>query len=166
MSGSAVSLPLPNDAGGSGYPGSVGRANSSRKVSGASDTGGPGSAQRCICAAILSALGDIALVVLFAGLGRSSHTRDMTVIGLFETAWPFLAGLAIMWLVLRAWRAPMALVKTGLPLWLGTVAIGMLLRWLTGAGIALAFVMVATLTLGAFLIGWRGIAALVQRLRR
>lgn len=114
----------------------------------------------------LALLCDAALIVLFAGLGRSEHSRDATLLGLFETAWPFLAGLAAMWLIVRAAKRPLAIVRTGIPLWLGTVAIGMGLRLLTGSGAALAFVAVATVTLAVFLLGWRGIAALTLRLRR
>lgn len=109
---------------------------------------------------------DAALVTLFAGLGRSEHAREATVLGLAETAWPFLTGLVVMWLVTLAFRRPLAIMRTGVPLWLGTVALGMLLRFATGSGIALPFVIVATVTLGVFLLGWRAIAALVSRLRR
>lgn len=116
--------------------------------------------------AALALLGDAALVLLFAGLGRSSHARDATVLGLFETAWPFLAGLAITWVSARISRRPLAVVKSGIPVWLGSVAIGMILRALTGQGTALAFVIVATVTLGVFLLGWRALVALFGRLRR
>ena len=116
-------------------------------------------------AILLALLLDVALVVLFAGLGRGSHAREATLAGLFETAWPFLAGLAVMWLAALVWRRPLAPLRSGVPLWIGTVAIGMLLRALTGAGTALPFVIVATATLLAFLVGWRAVAALVARLR-
>ncbi|GAB2549821.1 DUF3054 domain-containing protein [Leucobacter ruminantium] len=116
--------------------------------------------------AVLALLGDAALVLLFAGLGRSSHARDATVLGLLETAWPFLAGLAITWISARISRRPLAIVKSGIPVWLGSVAIGMILRALAGQGTALAFVIVATVTLGVFLLGWRALVALFGRLRR
>lgn len=109
---------------------------------------------------------DAALVVLFAGIGRGSHARVATLAGLFDTAWPFLAGLAIVWLVALAWRRPVAVWRTGLPVWIGTAGVGLLLRALVGQGTALPFVIVATLTLCAFLLGWRLIAALAARLRR
>lgn len=109
---------------------------------------------------------DVALVLLFAGLGRSSHERVSTLPGLLETAWPFLAGVAVMWFALRTWRRPFAPLRTGIPLWAGTVAVGMLLRMLTDAGTALPFVVVAFVALGALLVGWRGIVAAVDRLRR
>ncbi|WP_017793646.1 DUF3054 domain-containing protein [Leucobacter salsicius] len=109
---------------------------------------------------------DAALVTLFAGLGRSEHAREATLVGLLETAWPFLAGLAVMWLATLAYRRPLEIVRTGIPVWIGTVAIGMGLRLLTGSGAALPFVLVATITLAVFLLGWRAIAVLAARLRR
>jgi len=42
----------------------------------------------------------------------------------------------------------------------------MLLRVATGQGVALAFVIVAALTLALLLIGWRGIALLMSRRTR
>ncbi|MGC5189115.1 DUF3054 domain-containing protein, partial [Escherichia coli] len=54
---------------------------------------------------------------------------------------------------------------TGLPVWAVTLVAGMLLRTLSGQGVAVAFVIVAGITLLLFLVGWRAIAALVARLR-
>ncbi|WP_125100330.1 DUF3054 domain-containing protein [Leucobacter chromiireducens] len=124
------------------------------------------SAARTALRALPALLLDVALVLLFAGLGRGSHAREATLLGLFETAWPFLAALALSWILCGAARRPTALLGTGLPVWLGTVALGMLLRWLTGGGVALAFVIVTLLTLGALLLGWRLIAVLIMRVRR
>ncbi|MEI3849450.1 MULTISPECIES: DUF3054 domain-containing protein [unclassified Microbacterium] len=115
----------------------------------------------------LSAAGiDVVLVLVFAAIGRASHERGLTPLGVVETAWPFLAGLALGWLVLMAWRAPRAVLRTGLPLAAIAVAGGMLLRLATGAGTALPFVVVATATLLLFLVGWRLIAALIARRSR
>jgi len=121
--------------------------------------------RRSARSAILAAALDVALVLLFAGIGRGSHARDATLLGLFETAWPFLAGLAVSWLLCAGWRRPIAPLRTGVPVWIGTVAIGMLLRLATGSGTALAFIIVATVSLAVLLVGWRGIAALVQKAR-
>ncbi|MBC9944201.1 DUF3054 domain-containing protein [Leucobacter sp. cx-328] len=114
---------------------------------------------------IAAALLDATLVVIFAALGRSSHSRDATALGLLETAWPFLAGLAIMWLIVRAWRAPGDVIRTGVPIWSGTVLFGMLLRALTGAGTAFSFVLVTITVLCLFLVGWRLISTLIRRRR-
>lgn len=114
--------------------------------------------------ATLAFLADGVLLIVFILIGRASHDEN-PVLGAFVTLWPFLAGLVLGWLALRAWRAPLAIVRTGIPLWLATVIVGMLLRALTGQGTQFAFIIVATLVVGAFLLGWRGIAALVRRRR-
>lgn len=108
---------------------------------------------------------DAVLVTVFAAIGRGEHERAATIVGLFETAWPFLAGLAITWLVARVWRNPLSIVRAGIPVWIGTVALGMIFRLLTGQGTALPFIFVATGTLALFLMCWRGVPALAGWLR-
>ncbi|MFC6235738.1 DUF3054 domain-containing protein, partial [Leucobacter soli] len=49
---------------------------------------------------------DAALVLAFSVLGRRSHAEALTIAGIWETAWPFLAGLAISWLAALVWRRP------------------------------------------------------------
>lgn len=115
---------------------------------------------------VLTALAiDVALVLAFAATGRASHDSDVWS-GLWQTAWPFLAGLAAGWLVTLAWRAPTAPVRTGLGVWAVAVAGGMLLRWASGQGTALPFILVASATLLVALVGWRLIASAVRRARR
>lgn len=108
---------------------------------------------------------DIVLVIAFAAIGRASHDSDVWT-GLWQTAWPFLAGLAVGWLVTLAWRAPAAPARTGLGVWAVTVAGGMLLRAASGQGTAVPFIVVASVTLLVALVGWRVIAAVVLRVRR
>ncbi|HET8928576.1 MAG TPA: DUF3054 domain-containing protein [Microbacterium sp.] len=114
---------------------------------------------------IIAFLLDAVLVVAFAATGRASHDEDVLT-GLWTTAWPFLLALIVGWAVSLAWRAPMAPVRTGLPVWAITVAGGMLLRWASGQGVQPAFVAVASLVLLASLVGWRLVAALIARARR
>lgn len=116
-------------------------------------------------ALLVSALLDVVLVVVFAAIGRASHAEDVLG-GLATTAWPFVVALALGWLLARAWRAPDAPVRTGLPVWAVTVAGGMLLRGASGQGVQVAFVVVAAIVLLLFLVGRRALAALVRRLRR
>ena len=116
-------------------------------------------------AILLALVLDVVLVIAFAALGRASHDSDVLG-GLWRTAWPFLAGLAVGWLVTRAWRAPAAPLRTGVGVWAATVIGGMLLRAASGQGIAVAFIIVATLALLLGLVGWRLIAAVVARGRR
>ncbi|MEV7692030.1 DUF3054 domain-containing protein [Microbacterium sp. NPDC089189] len=104
---------------------------------------------------------DALLVVGFAATGRASHDSDVLA-GLWTTAWPFLAALVAGWLVSRAWRAPAAPWRTGIPVWAVTFAGGMLLRALVGQGTAFAFILVAGGTLAFVLIGWRALVALVR----
>ena len=109
---------------------------------------------------------DAVLVVVFSVVGRSSHAEGLGPAGVWGTAWPFLAGLAGGWLAARAWRHPLAVWPTGLAVWAGALVVGMLLRLASGQGVALAFVIVAALTLALLLIGWRGLARLVGRRTR
>ncbi|MET3920705.1 DUF3054 domain-containing protein [Arthrobacter sp. UYEF20] len=116
-------------------------------------------------AAVVAAVADVALILLFAAIGRDAHQRGGILTGVLGTAWPFLAGAAASWLALRVWRAPLAVWPAGVGVWLGTVAVGMLLRALTGQTVVLPFVIVALLALGVFLLGYRLLAAGVRRLR-
>ena len=87
----------------------------------------------------LAALADIVGVLVFCAVGRRSHAEGLTLTGVAETAWPFLAGTAVGWLLSRGWRRPTAIVPTGAVVWVCTVAVGMLLRRTTSAGVAFSF---------------------------
>lgn len=101
---------------------------------------------------------DAVLVLGFAALGRRSHDEGSSVSGIVEVAAPFLIALVAGWLAARAWRAPLAL-RTGAIVWIVTVAGGLALRSLVfERGIAPAFIVVALLTLGVLLVGWRALA--------
>ncbi|MFJ4038071.1 DUF3054 domain-containing protein [Microbacterium sp. NPDC090007] len=118
---------------------------------------------------VLTVAMDAVLVTVFAAIGRATHEGDVLGSfgsGLLTTVWPFLVALAVGWLVVRGWRAPLALARTGLPLWAITVTLGMVLRAASGQGTAVAFVVVAAITLAVFLLGWRAIALVVVRSRR
>ncbi|MFC7850218.1 DUF3054 domain-containing protein [Arthrobacter sp. NPDC057388] len=112
-----------------------------------------------------AAAADVILILVFAAIGRDAHSRGESVAGILSTAWPFLAGAAATWLLLRLWRRPLALWPAGVAVWLGTVAIGMALRALTGQTVVLPFVIVALLSLAVFLLGYRLIVAIILRLR-
>jgi FtsH-binding integral membrane protein len=106
---------------------------------------------------------DACCVLAFVAIGRASHHDGESVSGLAAAAWPFLAGLAVGWLVTRAWRRPAAIVPGGVGAWLGAVAIGMILRVVAGQGTTLAFISVALAFLGLFLLGWRTAATAWSR---
>jgi hypothetical protein len=106
-----------------------------------------------------AAAADALCVVVFCAIGRRSHAEGVTVAGVAETAWPFLAGAAAGWLISRGWRRPLAIAPTGLVIWACTVVVGMVLRKASSGGVAVTFVIVASLVTAALLLGWRGLAA-------
>ncbi|BBY06859.1 DUF3054 domain-containing protein [Mycobacterium noviomagense] len=106
---------------------------------------------------------DVGCVLVFCALGRRSHDEGLDLAGVATTAWPFLTGTVVGWLISRAWRRPTALAPTGVVVWLCTVAVGMLLRKVTGAGVAASFVAVAAAVTAVLLLGWRAAAAVVRR---
>jgi hypothetical protein len=113
-----------------------------------------------------AALADMFCVVAFAAAGRSQHEEAATFTGLWSTAWPYLFALALSWIAALVWRRPFAVLRCGVPVWLGTLALGMVLRVVfTDGGAPLAFVLVATGALGLLLVGWRLVVALVSKLR-
>jgi hypothetical protein len=106
----------------------------------------------------VAAVVDAALVLVFVALGRTSHEEGQMLSGTLSVAAPFLIALALGWAVARAWRQPLAL-RTGVVVWITTVVAGMVLRHTVfDRGTALAFIIVATLFTGLFLLGWRAIA--------
>jgi hypothetical protein len=109
----------------------------------------------------VAAVVDAVLVLLFVLLGRTSHEEGNFLSGTLAVAGPFLIALAAGWVIARAWKQPVSL-RTGVILWVVTVAGGMVLRrTLFDRGTALAFIIVASLFLALFLVGWRAIAGRV-----
>lgn len=109
---------------------------------------------------------DVVLVIIFAAIGRASHGEEAIGpdgLGLAQTTWPFLVALLVGWLTMRLWRFPLAVLNAGVAVWLYTVIGGMLLRAISGQGVQTAFVIVASIVLAVFLVGWRAIAAIIRR---
>jgi peptidoglycan/LPS O-acetylase OafA/YrhL len=112
-----------------------------------------------------AALTDTVLILVFAAIGRDAHQRGDVASGVLLTAWPFLAGAAAGWLATRAWRHPLSVRRAGLGVWLGSVVGGMLLRAITGQTVVLPFIIVALLSLGLLLLGYRLLLAGIRRRR-
>lgn len=103
-----------------------------------------------------AALIDTLAIVVFVALGRRSHDEGSALSGTLAVAVPFLIAAVVGWVALRAWRNPEDPWAVGAPLAVVTVAVAMpLRRFVFDRGIALAFVIVASVFLGLFLIGWR-----------
>lgn len=109
--------------------------------------------------AVLSVAADACCVLAFVAIGRHTHHDGDTLAGLWQTAWPFLAGLAIglAAAALRRWRAAGWLA--GVAAWIGAAGPGMAIRVAAGQGTAPAFIVVAFIFLGLFILGWRALLA-------
>jgi FtsH-binding integral membrane protein len=100
--------------------------------------------------------------VVFAAIGRRSHDEAEGLGAVLTTAAPFLVALAIGWALVialhqsRSRPSDPVQIESGVVIWIVTVAAGLLLRrTLWDRGTALAFVIVATVFLGAVIVGWR-----------
>lgn len=110
----------------------------------------------------ITALLDLVCVVAFVAIGLQSHTdaNDSFV----KVAAPFLAALAVAWLVAAPLRAPESL-KSGAVIWLVTLVGGMLLRRVTGEGTAASFIGVAAVFLAVTMLGWRAVTHFLTQRR-
>lgn len=124
----------------------------------------------------VSALFDLIAVTVFVLIGRADHERGFAITGVLQTLWPFVVGAAAGWSIVyvfshvgssdwfghhfRPERLP-----AGTVIWICTVVVGMILRVLLHQGVATRFVIVATIALGLFLLGWRAVLALIHRRR-
>jgi hypothetical protein len=96
---------------------------------------------------------DLLLVVVFAVIGRMSHAEGLSLAGIVTTGWPFVLGLLLAWVLVTLFRwKPWRPFPAGVFVWIVTVGGGMLLRLLIGDTAEVAFIIVASIVLGAFLL--------------
>lgn len=119
--------------------------------------------RRRVRRAMIAAFADVVCVIVFCVIGRRSHAEGLTVAGIAGTAWPFLAGTGVGWLLIRGWRRPFTVIPTGVAVWVCTVVVGMALRTVSSAGVSPSFVVVASVSTAVLLVGWRAAAALFPR---
>lgn len=112
---------------------------------------------------VLAGFADVVCVLAFVAIGRAEHDGSGGLGGYATAVWPFVVGGAVGWAVGRVWRRPEAVVPAGVTVWASTVAVGMLLRVVSGQGTALAFVIVSLIFLGVTMLGWRGLAMVRRR---
>jgi|HubBroStandDraft_6_1064221.scaffolds.fasta_scaffold68914_3 hypothetical protein len=115
---------------------------------------------------VLAALLDACCVLVFVAIGRHTHHDGASLAGIWHTAWPFLAGLAVGLAAARYWRQPQRITPAGVGAWLGAAGLGMAIRVLAGQGTAVAFIAVAAAFLALFLLGWRALAMVGSHLWR
>jgi hypothetical protein len=108
----------------------------------------------------IAAVLDLVSVVAFVAIGMQNHNE--TGDSFLQVAAPFVAALAVAWVVAAPLRAPDSL-KAGAVIWLVTLVGGMLLRRVGGDGTAAAFIAVAAVFLAVTMLGWRGVRLLLGR---
>jgi len=109
---------------------------------------------------------DVLCVVVFVVIGRKSHDEGSALTGTAKVVAPFLIALLAGWVGWRRWRRPATNLRFGTAVWLTTVALGMVLRRVVFAkSTAGTFIIVATVFLGVFLLGWRALAGVVAKRR-
>lgn len=110
---------------------------------------------------------DAVLVVVFSTFGRGAHAEGLGVAQVWGTAWPFLVGLAVGWLLLLATRRAPAAIGSGVLVWLATLVVGMAIRGIGDGRVPhWSFILVAGVVTAVFLIGWRAVYVLVARRRQ
>ncbi|MFC4945426.1 DUF3054 domain-containing protein [Pseudonocardia sp. GCM10023141] len=110
----------------------------------------------------LALAADVVAVIVFAAIGRASHDEAGDLLGLLGTIAPFAVGLAAAWATPMVRANPSGL-RAGAVVLGATAVIGLLLRLAFLGRLPLAFVLVAVISLGVLLLGWRGLAMLVAR---
>lgn len=102
-------------------------------------------------AAVTTAIVDAVAVVVFVVVGQRNHDGSSDIYGIINLAAPFLIALGTSWAILRTWRRPFnraSFVAT----WAITVVGGLFLRRVIfDRGIAIAFIIVAVISLGLLL---------------
>lgn len=112
-------------------------------------------------------LADLACVLALALGGKNTHEAGDSDWVVLVIAWPFAvaAALAHVWLLSRG-RPTARIWPEGATVLAATYAIGMLLRAISGRGLAPGFLVVAALFLTATMLGWRAVAHLAGVTRR
>ncbi|MFH5822362.1 DUF3054 domain-containing protein [Georgenia sp. AZ-5] len=106
---------------------------------------------------------DLACVLVFALVGMLMHGSALSEY--FQTAWPFVVGLAVAWMAPGTRDVPLIIWPTGVIVWAVTTAVGLALRWASGDGVSGAFPLVTAIVLAVLLIGWRVVPEVVERRR-
>ncbi len=112
----------------------------------------------------LAAALDLVAIVVFAAAGKRSHAEHGGLVEVLVIAWPFAAGAAVGWAAhLAIRRTPPLAPVAGVWVAAGALAVGHLLRVVTGRGTAPSFVVVSAVVLLVLLVGWRWVVRLVRR---
>ncbi|HIW66777.1 MAG TPA: DUF3054 domain-containing protein [Candidatus Dietzia merdigallinarum] len=115
-------------------------------------------------AALVMFVLDAVLIVVFSTFGRGAHSEGLGAAQVWGTAWPFLVGLVVGWLILLVARRAPGTVGSGVAVWISTLVVGMVIRGIGDGRVPhWSFIIVAAVVTAVFLIGWRAIRAAVLR---
>jgi len=109
---------------------------------------------------------DLACVLVFAAAGKATHEAGASNWVVLAIVWPYALAAVLAHGVLVARGRPTArLWPEGAIVLAVTYVLGMLLRAVSGRGVAVDFLVVAVIFLALLLLGWRGIAQVATRRR-
>ncbi len=105
---------------------------------------------------------DLGCVLALAVGGRNTHDATASGWVVLAIVWPYAvaAGLAHLWLVSRRRQAGRIWPEGAIVLAV-TYVLGMILRAISGRGLAPGFLVVAAIFLALTMLGWRGVVAYV-----
>ena len=111
-------------------------------------------------------LTDLVCVVAFAAGGKDAHDESATWWVIGRIAWPYALACLVAHVVVwrRGWD-PLRLRPAGVTVLATTYVLGMVLRVVSGRGIAVGFLVVAAIFLTATMLGWRLLSAAWRRRR-
>ncbi len=112
-------------------------------------------------------IADLACVLALAIGGKSSHDASESDWVVLAIVWPYAvaAGLAHAWLASRGRQTRQVWPEGAIVLAL-TYVLGMVLRVISGRGVAPGFLIVAAIFLAATMLGWRVVVQLATRRHR
>lgn len=114
---------------------------------------------------VIAVIVDVAMLVLFAAMGRASHDEGSALGGTLTVAAPFIIAYVISAASVQIWKRPLSIARAAAA-WFPMVILGMILRRLVfDRGTAPAFVIVAFITTGVLIVGWRALVMLFARAR-
>lgn len=110
-------------------------------------------------------LADLACVLVFAYAGKSSHEAADSDWVVLAIVWPYASAVVLAYLALLLRRRhPDRVWPEGAVVVAVTYVLGMLLRVVSGRGIAVGFLVVAAVSMALTMLGWRWIAQLAGKL--
>jgi len=106
---------------------------------------------------------DVASILAFALLARVAHNSPelpLNFVGWLDTAWPFVTGIILGWILnLAAKWKPEQVAPGGVAVWLVTVVTGLGIWGIRHAAFPhWSFIVVASSMSALFLLGWRAVA--------